>query len=316
MATFQETDSFAFTNDQGTEVHVRHWAPEGDPKALLLISHGMQEHSGRYGRTAGDFTKAGYDVYALDHRGHGLTSPSVEALGRMGPGGWQGVVADVHLLVGQLRERRPGLPLVMLGHSWGSFILQAYVQRWGAGIDAVAFSGTNGANPLVAIGDVLSSAVVKVRGADRTAVLLEKVSVGHFNKAFDTGGPEITGKEWLSRDAAYVAEYVEDPLSGTPFPNGFFLELGRLLKSCWSPANERGIPKDLPLYLFAGTTDPVSNGTKGILPLIERYRGYGIEDLTYRFYEGGRHCMLNESNREEVLADLIAWFDARITPVD
>lgn len=304
-----QSATFTIENAHGDDVFVYHWAPEGDAKAVVQITHGMQEHAGRYAQTAEALCKAGYVVYANDQQGHGKTAGSLERYGKVDPRGYEGILDDMRRLTERAREENPGLPVFLMGHSWGSFMTQAYCQRWGQELKGAVLSGTNGKNPLVKPGVLLARMVVSLRGGDTTAVLLQHLSMGHFNKKF---GSDPKGHEWISRDPEVVKEFEADPFCGGDFPNGFFLMLVELLSNTWDRASEARIPKDLPVYMFAGSDDPVGLETEGIVALLDRYRDMGIRDLSHKFYPDGRHEMLMETNREEVWADLIAWLDARV----
>jgi alpha-beta hydrolase superfamily lysophospholipase len=170
-------------------------------------------------------------------------------------------------------------------------------------------SGTNGKNPLAGVGEVVARLVTRFDGPDTTATLLEKLTVGNFNDAFKDGP---TGKEWLSRDPVEVRKYVDDPLCGQPFPNSFFVEMLALLNATWKATEEARIPLNLPVFLIAGTEDPVGLRGKGVLALAHRYKKHGLKDVTWRLYEGARHEVLNETNRAEVERDLIDWLKAHL----
>lgn len=303
-----QSSEFFFTDAQGVEVHVHKWLPDGDPVAVIQVSHGMQEPAYRYEAFAQDMTNSGYAVYANDHRGHGKTLVD-GARGRLGDGGWQAVLSGMTQLTAMIREEHPGLKVFLIGHSWGSFLAQAYMQSFGDRIDGCVLSGTNGANPLVGIGLGVAVLVNRIRGGDTTAGLLWQLSLGGYNKGLNDSD---TGLDWLSRDKDVVRKCFEDPECGADFPNSFYLEMLRLLKSIWTPVHEKRIPKDLPIYIFAGAADPVGMYGKGVKALYDRYRRHGIGDVEVRLYEGGRHEMLNEINRDEVIADLTAWLGSRV----
>jgi alpha-beta hydrolase superfamily lysophospholipase len=305
-----QSSTFTFTDVRGVDVFCYRWLPDGGaPRAVIQVSHGMQEHAGRYAGLAQFVTAHGYGVYANDHLGHGKTALAIDRQGILGPGGWESAVQVMKVLTDRIKTEQPGVPVFLLGHSWGSFLAQSYIERWGADLRGVVLSGTSGADPLVAIGLVLARQQVRKHGADATAGILEKISVGNLNKAFE---PARTPRDWISRDTAVVDAYVADPYCGKPFPNSFFLELTRLLKETWKPANERKVPKELPIYLYSGTRDPVGKFTKTVVSLAGRYRKYGIKDVATRFYPDARHETLNETNRAEVMRDLLEWLDGHV----
>jgi len=304
-----KSSTFTFDGCDGIAVHAYEWAPDGAPRAIVQISHGMQEHAARYARAAAGLTRAGYVVFAGDHRGHGLTLVGPGKYGHLGQEGHRAVVEDLKHLTDIARQKYPGLPVFLLGHSWGSFLNQVYIQRWGNALKGVILSGTNGIGPPMGLVVALCRAVTRFRGADRVAGFLEKMVMGHFNKAFRPGR---TGVEWLTRDEAEVDKFLADPTCGIRFPNSFFLDMMTMLRNTWRKKNERQVPRELPILMFAGTKDPAGYFNRGVVALAKRYRKYGVRDVTTRFYDGGRHEMLNETNRDEVVADLITWLDARM----
>ncbi len=150
---------------------------------------------------------------------------------------------------------------------------------------------------------------VRIRGPFASGGILEQMSIGGLNKAFE---PARTPRDWLGRDNSEVDKYIVDPYCGKPFPNGFYRDLMELLRQTWDPNSERRIPKELPIYLFAGTKDPVGKFTKTVLALAFRYKRYGIKDVTCKFYEGARHETLNETNRHDVMNDVLAWLNSHL----
>ena len=302
---------FTYNSSDGLPLYAYEWAPKGVAGALLQISHGMQEHAGRYAVVAQAFCSAGYAVVAGDHRGHGRSLLAPGKFGHLGEGGSEIVLDDMKRLTNIGREKYPGRPVFLYGHSWGSFLAQAYMQRWGEELAGVILGGTNGVAPAMDLVVGLARLIANLRGTDRTAGLLRFVAMNHYNKAFEPGR---TGREWLTRDTAEVDRYINDPLCGAPFPNSFFVDHFCLVRDAWKKCNEERIPHQLPVLLFAGTDDPVGLQTRGVRALASRYLRHGIKDVTTKFYPAGRHEMLCETNREEVIADLIAWLDAHCGP--
>jgi alpha-beta hydrolase superfamily lysophospholipase len=303
-----KTTVFSFTDADGVDISVYKWLPDGQaPRAAVQISHGMQEHAGRYAELAELLTKSGYAVYANDHRGHGKTAFGPDRQGQLGPGGWDSTLKDLKELTDRIKKELPGVPVFLLGHSWGSFLVQNYIGKWGKELQGAILSGTHGKDPLVKLGVMLGKRDVKRRGTVAQGGILETLSVGSLNKKFE---PARTSKDWLNRDPAEVDKYIADPWCGKRFPNGFYAELTRLLDDTWNSGNEARIPEDLPIYLFSGTMDPVGKFTKTVKALADRYRQHGIKDVTTRFYEGARHETLHETNRGEVMNDILAWLNA------
>jgi len=266
------------------------WDPVGEPAAVLQLTHGMGEHVLRYERVARAFTERGFAVYGQDHRGHGASIRDVP--GDLGPDGWAALVADIGVLTSRIREERPGLPVVLLAHSMGSFAAQQYLLDHSADVDAVVLTGT-------AALDVLEP------GLD----LDQPLDLAMFNAPFQ---PQRTDYDWLSRDESEVDAYVADPLCGfgidTPNTKAMFAGARRLA----DPAAVHRMRSDLPMYLAVGDQDPVNGNLALFDVLVQRYRDAGIKDLTVRVYPGARHEILNETNRAEVVAELLAWAEKAI----
>jgi alpha-beta hydrolase superfamily lysophospholipase len=303
----QET-TFPFETSDHQKLFAYRWHPDdGRPKAIVQIAHGASEHSARYARVADALTAAGYGVYAADHRGHGRTAADFGRFGVARPGGWQSIVTDAHELTEHIAGEHPGVPIVLMGHSMGSMLAQAYLQRWSDDVAAAVLSGTTGGSVL---DETMLGAIVALGdgdGADRPSEVFAGMFAG-FNEPFS--GPGATGFEWLSRDEAEVGAYVDDPWCGEPLSNGFVADLMSGMNDTWTAEAEAGIRTDLPLYVFGGEDDPVG-GQKAdsVRELVARYQARGIGPITLRLYPEGRHEMLNETNRAEVEADLVAWLD-------
>ena len=296
-------ETFADADD--VTISYRVWRPGESPRAIVEIAHGASEHSGRYARFATFLVGRGYVVYAVDHRGHGATA-SVTGVGRSGPRGWQGIVDDVDQLAVLARRESGDLPLVLFGHSMGSFLAQLYVQQHGDRLDGLVLSGSAGA--MEGLGDTISALedLVAQGAGDEPAPIF-----GPLNAPFE---PARTPFDWLSRDPAEVDKYVADPMCGddAPLTIGFVLDMMRNAATAWDPANEARIPKDLPVLLITGEADPVSQGGRTVRELEARYQAAGIKDVTGLYYPDARHELLNETNRDTVQEDVVGWLD-RVT---
>lgn len=290
----------------GTQVHRYQWLTESVPKALVHIAHGMGEHAARYDWTAQKLNAAGYEVTANDHRGHGHTA---DTLGDFGEDGWNRAISDLHEILQQLKANRPDVPLILFGHSMGAMMSQQYIARHGATIDAVVLSGSPGAGNRFQMWLVHAIArFERWRVGDRAeSALLQNLLFGGNNKDFDEDG--ATGYEWLSRDRQQVQAYAQDPLCGfVPCPKSL-CDLFAAERKNWKAQSIAGIPVRLPTYIFSGSADPIHSGMKNLRRLLAYYQGHGMH-ITTRFYAGGRHEMLNETNRDEVIMDVISWLDS------
>jgi alpha-beta hydrolase superfamily lysophospholipase len=299
---------FTFRAPDGVEIYVYKWQPETPPKAAINIIHGMAETAARYERFAGSLTKCGYAVYAEDHRGHGKTITDSAHPGEAGVDALNRMLRDLHQLSGIMKEELPQVPLFLLGHSMGSFLAQGYIERWGSELKGAILSGDAGPADLMTVIGQGVAYLEKLRlGATGKSNLLNALSFGRFNKQFQ---PARTAFDWLSRDEKEVDKYIVDPFCGRIFPAAFFFDLFKFWRRIHKPDQLGRIPQDLPVYFFSGRKDPVGANTAGVKKLIQIYQKLGIADLSFKFYEDGRHEMLNEINREIVSDDVIQWLDA------
>ena len=274
--------TFPFTSDaDGMSIQGYMWRA-GDPTAVVVIAHGAAEHALRYGRFAWALNNAGIEAWAADHRGHGRTA-GLEHLGDYGSGGWDALVADLGQLIGLAREAHPSLPLALLGHSMGSIAAQQFAPDGSAAIDALVLSGST------------------AREAPQPG---DAAPVFEPNKLFE---PARTPFDWLSRDPEEVDRYVDDPFCG--FDLRRFAREGQRADPAvlGDPDRLRRIRPDLPCLFVAGEKDPVNRGMQGLRLLKTRWRDAGIRRIDTLYYEDGRHEMLNETNRDEVTRDIIAW---------
>jgi alpha-beta hydrolase superfamily lysophospholipase len=278
--------TFTLTAGDGQQVTGYRWDPPGTPAAALQITHGMGEHARRYEEFARRMSLAGLVVYAQDHRGHGATAGPA-GLGQLGDGGWTALVGDIGLLTRHVFAERPGLPVILLGHSMGSFAVQQYLLDHSTDADAVVLTGT-------AVIDLLEPALDLSQPMDLTA----------FNAPF---APARTDYDWLSRDEAVVDAYVADPLCGFGLDPESARQMFEGARRLADPRQVAEMRPGLPVYIAAGESDPVNGGLALLTPLADRYRAAGLEQVTVRTYPGARHEILNETNRDEVVAELTAW---------
>ena len=293
----------------GKKLFLRRFLPEGTAKAVIHLSHGMAEHSERYGRLAGVLTQAGYAVYANDHRGHGKTATTPGELGFF-DGGVPRVLQDLVELIGFEKKEHPGVPFVLFGHSMGSFFVQALMQTHGELLDAVVLSGSAGKpNLLASLGRSIARAERLRLSARGKSGLLRSLSFDAFNKPFN---PKPTRFEWLSRDRAEVDKYAADPLCGFDCTTDLWVGVLDLLRDIALPERQARVPKKLPVYVFSGAEDPAGERGKSVQQLVDALKRAGLTDVTHRFYEGARHETLNETNRDEVTAELLKWIGSRV----
>ena len=295
---------FLLDRDDGAKVQVYRWSGDGAPRAAVQITHGLGEHGGRYARLAEALTGAGYVVYASDHRGHG-PSAAARDLGHFADAdGWRKCLDDLWAVNRRIAADDPGSGIFLLGHSMGSFFGQQFISEHGESLVGAVLSGSNGAP--AAIVDIvrLVARAERLRlGGRGHSPLLIKMLFGDFNKPFR---PARTDFDWLSRDAKEVDKYIADPLCGFPFSTQLAIDLLDAVKRLSAPQMIARIPKSLPIYIFSGERDPIGANLKG---LISAYRDAGL-DVDVKIYPEARHETLNEINRDEVTADLLAWINA------
>ena len=280
----REDFSFASTID-GLEIACYRWGATARPRGIVQIAHGMGEHALRYDYFATVLSNAGFHVYANDHRGHGRSAKEPESLGDFGDGGWNALVADLVTLTELAGNRDSRLPITLLGHSMGSFAAQQYILDHSALIAGVALSG--------------SVAVDKLTFDPSREVDLSSLNAGVENPR--------TAFDWLSRDPAVVDAYVADPRCGFGVNARAVQSMAAAAPRLADPAALRRIRPDLPIYIFAGDRDPLNRELEWLKPVAERYRAAGLRNVTEKYYPGGRHEMLNEINRGEVIEDFQSW---------
>lgn len=296
----------------GVQLFVYHWLAEAPPRGVVQIVHGMAEHGGRYARLASALTADGYAVYAGDHRGHGRTARGPDEQGFFAEReGWRKCIDDLWLLNRHIAVDHPGLPIVLLGHSMGSFMAQDFISQHGDALAGVVLCGSNGKPPPLAMAGRLIARIERLRlGPHGKSALIRALVFGRFNKPFE---PARTPFDWLSRDPAEVDKYAADPLCGAFRASvQLWIDLLDALPEISRPARQARIPKRLPIYVIGGTRDPVGRNTKGLERLLAAYRIAGLERVTHRFYNGARHELFNEISRDEVTRDLIVWLDGVI----
>jgi alpha-beta hydrolase superfamily lysophospholipase len=282
------SSTFSYTSADGTKIVAYRWDPAGAPRAAVQLTHGMGEHALRYEHVARALNEAGFVVYAQDQRGHGA-SADPEALGDLGKDSWPGLVEDIGLLSAHIRSEHPGLPLILLGHSMGSFAVQQYLYDHSADADGVVLTGT-------AAIDLLEGALD----------LDQPIDLSAFNAPF---APARTDYDWLSRDEAMVDAYVADPRCGFGIDTAAGKAMFTGARRGADPGQVAAIRPGLPLYIAVGEADPVNGGLALLTPLAERYQAAGLTDVTVRTYPDARHEILNEANRAEIIAELITWID-------
>ena len=315
--------------DDGTCLFLRRWKTPVPPRAVLHIIHGMAEHSARYAGLAGRLVDEGIEVWAADQRGHGETARNKQ--NKAGSGGLIGhcadrngfsrVAQDIDTLNKAIRKEYPDLPLFLMGHSWGSFIAQNYIENFEGVANTVGdknritlagciLSGTRGPDGLkIAVGSAAMSFLAFIFGQRKGSRIAKAAADGPYSKAFR---PNRTEFDWLSRDEKVVDAYAADPFCGFLCSTGFYRDMALALKRIHLPSEMGKIRKKLPIYVFSGSADPVGDMGASPAALVVAYRHLGIEDLETVLYPDARHETLNETNKDEVRASLVSWLQRHI----
>jgi alpha-beta hydrolase superfamily lysophospholipase len=286
------------------------WLPSGSVLGAIQIFHGLGEHHSRYARFAGLATARGLAVVAHDHRGHG---PHAKEQGHFADsGGWQLLTDDGLLVNDMIGDRYPGLPIVLIGHSMGSYIAQFFSLQHDYRLTALVLSASTWPSKAKLLpGQILARFESWRLGIRGKSALLDKLGFGDFNKAF---APARTELDWLSRDEAEVDAYIADPLCGGPYSCGLWIDLLGGLKAIASDSALGRIRSELPLLLTGGAEDPVG-GQHGITDLALHYSKSGHTRMSTKIYAGGRHEMFNEVNRDEFTTDVLNWIEEQLPSV-
>ncbi|MBC7934926.1 MAG: alpha/beta fold hydrolase [Rhizobacter sp.] len=299
------SQSFFITCSDGHQMPVYGWLPDTDTFAVLHIAHGMAEYAERYHSIATLLVENHIAVYAHDQRGHGKAVSNISLQGITGHNWYNQQVKDIDLCIQHHRRTHKSKKVFLLGHSMGSFLCQRYFQISGVNIDGLILSASNGKqDPLMGIGIGVAWLQMKLFGPAYKSVLIDTLSFGAFNKKFK---PNRTVSDWLSRDSKQVDKYVEDKQCGYVCTALFYFYFFKGIRDGFKQENINQIPKDIPVYAFAGDKDPVGLEGKGFLTLVEKWKAAGVKDFSYDLYKDGRHEMMNEINREEVLQNLVRF---------
>lgn len=281
----------------------------GEPKAIVQISHGMCEYICRYRDFAAFMAQNGYIVCGNDHLGHGATSGT-------GTDGYFGekdgrrfVLQDLHRMNGIACKKYPGLPLILLGHSMGSFFARMYAVTYPETLDALIIMGTGGPVAIAGVGIALTEFLSRVCGAKHRSNLINNMAFGQYCKRIES--PE-TPYDWIARDRSIVRAYAADPKCTFVFTVSAFHELMCMTRDVNKKDWARKVDRHLPVALFSGAMDPVGDYGKGVQTVYNMLKSAGVEDLEMHLYEGARHEVLNETNRDEVYADILHWCDTRV----
>ncbi|MDR1619546.1 MAG: lysophospholipase [Clostridiales bacterium] len=307
MPYFVEEFSFPSATEVA-HIHAKLYMPQA-PNAVVQLAHGMAEHMGRYHDFAAYLAHAGIAVALHDHAGHGKSMGEGYPGGYFGAqNGWSNLVADMKTLHGSVAARCNGLPYVLMGHSMGSFLTRTYASRHGGGIAAFILMGTAGKNPALGVGRAVAGLELARNGEKSPSTLLRTMSFGTYNKAF---APNRTNNDWLTRDHAVVDAYENDPQCGFAFTAEGMRDLFDGLTEISSKQWAAQVPH-APILLLSGSEDPVGGKGAGGVKQVYNWLISTGHTVTLRLYEGARHELLNEINRDEVYGDILRYIQSVI----
>lgn len=298
----------------GASLACYHQPAEGQAQAILMISHGLAEHSRRYRRFAETMAARGYHVYAHDHRGHGETTAFDAPLGRFARrDGIEHVVSDIAAMHDFVTGRHPGLPLILLGHSMGGLIALNAAADLPGRFAAVAVWNSNfavGLSGRAAQAILLTERMLK--GSDVPSDMLPRLTFAAWGKSIPDHRTQF---DWLSRDPAEVDAYISDPLCGFDASVSLWLDVFALTFRGIEKEQLERLPKDLPIHLVGGGKDPATSMGKAVLWLSKHLKGRGFSRISTMIYQDMRHETLNEIGAETAIADFADWCDATIRTV-
>ena len=292
-------------------IRFRIWEPKGEARGVVQLVHGIAEHTARYAEFAGFLAEQGFVAVAEDHMGHGESISEALPKGCI-RGGWDAMVTDVHALTLRAKARWPGLPFFLLGHSMGSFLARTCLYTYPTEVmRGCILSGTAWQpGPVLAAGRLIASGEARSRGTDTPSEKLQKLMFGAYGKQFPG---ESSPDAWICSDPAVVEKYGADPLSGFVPGAGLIEAMLEGIARNQKKENLANMPKSLPVFFIAGTLDPVGACGKGVKQSYDAFRKAGLGDVTLKLYEGDRHEVLNEKDKAQVWADVLAWLEDKRT---
>lgn len=309
MPSFQD---FYFQSSTGrTSIHALKCVPDSKPRAVVQIAHGIAEHIDRYRPFMEFLADKGFVVAGNDHLGHGKSIRVPEEQGFFAEkDGWWRVVDDMDKLHDIMSNEYPELPYVLFGHSMGSFLTRTYLIKHPDKYDGVILSGTGHQSPaLVLGGNAAASVMAKLNGAMGDGAKLDSLAFGTYLNKIENPRTKF---DWLSRDTEQVDKYIADPLCGFVGKIGLYRDMMQGIKFITDKKNIAQMNKEKPVYFMSGDGDPVGDYGKGVERAYKAFCDAGLHDVFMRLYPGGRHEMLNETNKEQVYQDILNWLNEKI----
>jgi len=305
---------FTYASCGAGTIHGCRWIPEGEPKAVFQIVHGIAEFVERYDDFANYLTSLGYVVVAEDHMGHGGSIGEDGVQGYF-HGGWFSAVQDTFQLMQDTMQQFPGLPYVLFGHSMGSFMARTILAKYpDSGITAAVICGT-GWQPRFALPALIKvvEGICKKNGEQNPSEALQGMVFGSYNKRIDH---PRTNYDWLTRDDKIVDAYIAHPLCGFTPTCGLLRDMMKGILYIETPKNLANMKKHLPVFFIAGAEDPVGPYGKGVEQAVKEFKPAGMVNVALKLYPEARHEILNEINRQEVYRDITRWLAPYVTKED
>lgn len=282
------------------------YAPtDREVRGIVTLAHGMRDHVSRYKLLAEYLTGEGFVFAGNEHIGHGRTAGRAEDLGYTGESdGYLNMIEDLYRMNALVRERYPELPVILLGHSMGSFMARLYAERHPDTVDGLIIHGTGGRNPLLPVGKAIIKLIKFIHGSRHRSKLVTDIAFGSYNSRFD---PSEGEEAWLTRDLPMVADRASDPYTAFMFTAAGYQDLFKMIGLSNSDKHFAAYPKNLPTLIMSGEEDPVGDYGKGVRFVYGKLNGAGVSNLSMKLYEGARHELFNETNRAEVFRDISSW---------
>lgn len=299
-------ENFKFIDSDGKEINCYRWIVE-EPKAIVYIAHGMTESCIRYDYLANKLNKEGYTVYAHDHRGHGETDKGKDRGYVAESEGFEKLAFNLNELIENTKKENPKLEIILFAHSMGTFVSLRYLELYNKYVKKVVLSGTNGKlKPIARLGAIIARGEIILCGRRHKSKLMDKLIFGDHNKRFK---PCRTPFDWVCSNNEAIDEYISREDCGFICSVSFYYDLINGVNRLHKKSEFDKINKDISFYIFAGDHDPVGEYGEGIKKLVSEMKSYGINNVEYVLYKNGRHEMLNEKNRDEVIEGVLNFLE-------
>ncbi len=306
---YSEENSNTFVSQTGlASIYYQSWVPDNpdNVKAIFQIVHGMAEHTDRYEEFGIFMASLGFAVFASEHIGHGRSVKSADDLGYFGEkDGWKAFVNDAHSVTLRAKKEFPDVPVILFGHSMGSFVARSYIAEYADDITAAIICGTSGPNPAAGMGLFVANTVAKIKGSKYRSKFINNLAFGSYNKRSKYDGDNGFG--WLTTDKEIVKKYNADPLCGYLFTAKGFTDLFSVLMNVSGDDWFEAVPKQLPVLLISGKEDPVGSYGKGVKAVYSGLVATDHKKISLKLFDRMRHEILNEFGKEEVMLYIAQW---------